>query len=74
MHQNLTEEKATLIWCCKEAIYKWHQIGNVDFKNDIKLSPFILEEKGTIITKFKNKEYTSHYKKVNTHFLVYVCT
>ena len=23
--QDLTKEKATLIWCCKEAVFKWHQ-------------------------------------------------
>ena len=29
----LTAEKATLIWCCKEAVFKWHQKGNVDFND-----------------------------------------
>ena len=32
---NLTKEKATLIWCFKEAIFKWHQTGGVDFIKDI---------------------------------------
>ena len=27
-HQDLTKEKATLIWCCKEAVFKWHQKGS----------------------------------------------
>ena len=27
--KSLTTEKATLIWCCKEAIYKWYQKGEV---------------------------------------------
>jgi len=71
---NLSKEKATLIWCCKEAIFKWHQKGNVDFKNDIKLKPFILENDGKITAIFKNKEHILYYKKVDTHFLVYVCT
>jgi len=70
---NLSQEKATLIWCCKEAIFKWHQKGNIDFKNDITLKPFILEDKGKITTIFKKKEHTLYYKKVDTHFLVYVC-
>ena len=70
---NLSKEKATLIWCCKEAIFKWHQKGNIDFKNDIKLKPFILGDDGKITTIFKNKEHTLYYKKVDTHFLVYVC-
>ncbi len=71
--QSLTKEKATLIWCCKEAIYKWHQKGNIKFKNDIIIHPFILKDKGEIVTKFKNKKYTLHYKKIDNHFLVYVC-
>ena len=70
---NLSKEKATLIWCCKEAIFKWHQKGNIDFKNDIKLKPFILGNDGEITAIFKNKEHTLYYKKVDTHFLVYVC-
>ena len=34
--KNLTADKATLIWCCKEAIFKWHEKGRIDFINDIK--------------------------------------
>jgi 4'-phosphopantetheinyl transferase len=44
----LTAEKATLIWCCKEAVFKWHQKGGVDFIVDIKLHPFENMEKGEI--------------------------
>ena len=71
-HHNLSEEKATLIWCCKEAIFKWHQEGSVDFKYDIVLSPFSLESAGKITAIFKDKEYRLYYKKINTHFLVYL--
>ena len=44
-HQNLTQEKATLIWSCKEAIFKWYQKGNIDFKKDINQSIKIFNEK-----------------------------
>ncbi len=71
---NLSQEKATLIWCCKEALFKWHQKGNIDFKNDITLKPFILEDEGKVTAIFKSKKHTLYYKKVETHFLVYVCT
>ena len=70
---NITEEKATLIWCCKEAIFKWHQKGSIDFIADITISPFIVKEKGKILAKFKNQEHTLHYTKIDDHFLVYVC-
>ena len=70
---NLTKEKATLIWCCKEAIFKWHQTGGVDFIKDIIIPSFILEEKGQIKIQFKKKELNLNYQKINNHYLVYVC-
>lgn len=73
-HINLCPEKATIIWCCKEAIYKHYQKGNIDFIKDIKINPFIVEDQGQLIARFKTKKLTLNYKKINTHFLVYVCT
>ena len=72
-HNPLSEEKATLIWSCKEAIYKWHQKGSVDFIADIKIKPFIIKDKGQVLAAFKNQELSLYYKKIETHFLVYVC-
>lgn len=71
--KNLSKEKATLIWCCKEAVFKWHQKGGVDFIKDIIIPSFILEEKGQIKIQFKNKELNLNYQKINNHYLVYVC-
>jgi len=71
--KNLNKEKATLIWCCKEAIFKWHQKGDVDFINDIIIHPFLIAEKGEIKALFKNDPLTLFYAKINSHFLVYVC-
>ena len=70
---NLTKEKATLIWCCKEAIFKWHQTGGVDFIKDIIIPEFSAKEKGEIAIQFKNKELNLNYQKINNHYLVYVC-
>ena len=70
---DLTAEKATLIWSCKEAIYKWHQKGEINFIADIKLQSFLIEEKGEIKAQFKNNPLTLFYTKINSHFLVYVC-
>jgi len=72
-HKPLCEEKATLIWCCKETIFKWYQKGNINFINDIKINPFTIEEKGRLIVKFRKNDLTLHYRKIDTHFLVYVC-
>ena len=71
--KNLTTEKATLIWCCKEAIFKWHQKGGVDFIADIKLYPFESMEKGEIKAEFRNTQLILNYQKMHNHYLVYVC-
>ena len=67
------KEKATLIWCAKEAIYKWHQKGNIDFIKDIKLHNFEIEEKGLLTAEFKTEQLFLNYQKINNHYLVYVC-
>ena len=72
-HLPLSKEKATLIWACKEAIYKWHQKGNINFINDIKILPFIVKHKDELTAEFKNQKITLHYQKINDYFLVYVC-
>ena len=72
-HSPLSKKKATLIWACKEAIYKWHQKGNVNFIADIKILPFIVKNKGELIALFKNEQLTLNYHKMNDYFLVYVC-
>ena len=72
-HIPLSKDKATLIWCCKEAIYKWHQEGNVNFSDDIIISPFTMKHEGILNAEFKQTKLTLYYKKIKTHFLVYVC-
>ena len=73
VHQNLTEEKATLIWCVKEAIFKWHQKGNIDFKKDIKIKEFEIMEKGEISCNFKGEKIIVNYRKIDNQYLAYVC-
>jgi len=69
----LTAEKATLIWCCKEAIFKWYQKGEVDFIADIKLHPFEIMGQGEIRAEFRNTQLILNYQKIHNHYLVYVC-
>ena len=69
----LNKEKSTLIWCIKEAIYKWYQKGGVDFIKDIIITEFIAEEHGKIMAYFRKKELNLNYIKINNHYLVYVC-
>lgn len=72
-HKSLSKEKATLIWCCKEAIYKWHQKGNINFVKDIKIQPFTIDDDGEIGAEFQSQNLTLYYKKIYDYFLVYVC-
>ena len=72
-HTPLTKEKATLIWSCKEAVFKWHQKGNINFIKDIQVDPFIIQKKGQLTAQFKQQRLRLHYQKINKHFLVYVC-
>ena len=61
-----------LAWSAKEAIYKLHEVGGLNFKNDIIIKQ-INKEKKIISVKFKNKSLFLNYQKINNHFLVYVC-
>ena len=72
-HKPLSKEKATLIWCCKETVYKWFQKGKINFVADIKINPFIIKDEGSLIVEFRNQQLTLYYKKINEHFLVYLC-
>ncbi len=72
-HTILNKEKSTLIWCIKEAVFKFHEIGNVDFIKDISVPEFILKENGKIDISFKNNTLKCNYFKVGNSYLAYVC-
>jgi len=42
----------TLMWCCKEAVYKWWSYGGVDFSEKIRLQPFELQPSGNLSVQF----------------------
>jgi 4'-phosphopantetheinyl transferase len=69
----LNKEKATLIWCIKEAIYKWHQKGGIDFIKDIIIAEFFAKKHGSVTAYFREKKLNLNYLKINNHYLVYVC-
>lgn len=55
-HSNLklqtSNSKLTLMWCCKEAVYKWWSYGGVDFSEKINLQPFQLQPSGSLSVHF----------------------
>jgi Phosphopantetheinyl transferase len=47
----------TLLWCCKEAVFKWYASGGVDFKEHIHLYPSSLDaDEGIINCEFIKEE------------------
>ena len=73
-HTDLSKEKCTLIWSIKESVFKYHKIGNVDFRKDIYIPSFMEKEKGKLEITFKNKvTLSAFYKRINNYYLSYVC-
>ena len=72
-HTKLNKEKSTLIWCIKEAVFKFHVIGNVDFIKDISVPEFTLKDRGEMDISFKKNTLKSYYFKVGNCYLAYVC-
>jgi phosphopantetheinyl transferase len=55
----------TLMWCCKEAVFKWWSYGGVDFSEKIRLQPFQLQPSGELPVQFllgDATDLTLHYK------------
>ena len=69
----LTKKKALIIWCLKEAIFKWHEKGNISFKKDIIVNDFKVNKKGVVKARFKNKEILAEFIQIKNHYLVYLC-
>lgn len=68
----------TVLWSAKEAVYKWWGWGGVDFKNDILLQAFELNETGTFDAVFKKNEkhfdLQLWYKVFDELCLVWICS
>lgn len=68
-------EQLTLIWSAKEALYKSFRTGNLDFKTNLLIKPFILKQKdeltGWIIKDKIRKKYKLEYEFFNDH--IWVC-
>ena len=67
----------TLMWCCKEAVYKWWSYGGVDFSEKIKLQPFQLQASGCIPVQFllgSEKDLVLHYSIFDKLCLVWLKT
>jgi len=69
-------ESLFLIWSAKEAIFKMYGKGNVDFRKNIQVKPFIIQTDGVIESVFSSetvsRDHKLKYRKIEDHMLVYV--
>jgi phosphopantetheinyl transferase len=67
----------TLMWCCKEAVYKWWSYGGVDFSEKIRLQHFQLQPSGSLSVQFflgNQKDLVLHYQLFDDLALVWLKT
>jgi len=62
---NVNAQLLTLLWSSKEAVYKWHGRGGVDFKSHIVIKNILINDNKGIIEctfmKEKEKDLTLHF-------------
>ncbi|MEO7265768.1 MAG: 4'-phosphopantetheinyl transferase superfamily protein [Ferruginibacter sp.] len=68
----------TLAWSCKEALFKWYGLGNVEFKTQLQLENIIPIEAAGIVEGSIKKESTYklkvYYKFFETLCLSWICS
>jgi phosphopantetheinyl transferase len=69
---NDSQKDLTIAWSTKECIFKWHQKGNLNFKDDISIKSIDHLTK-TIEVSFDKNLFILNFLKINNHILVYVC-
>ena len=69
---NESQEDLTIAWSTKECVFKWHQRGNLNFKDDILIKKINHLSK-TIEVFFDENLFILNFLKINNHILVYVC-
>jgi phosphopantetheinyl transferase len=67
MNPEFSITQLTLMWCCKEAVYKWWSYGGVDFSEKIRLQPFELQASGNLSVQFFLGDKTD----LNLHYRIF---
>ncbi len=64
-------------WCAKEALYKLCDKPNLNFRENLIISPFKVNEKGVIKghldTETRKENFNLHYFKQNNYIIVWCC-
>ena len=66
----------TILWSCKEAIFKWWSFGKVDFRENIRLSPVKVLEEGMVHAAYIAEDKTAlqvQYRVFDEVCLAFVC-
>jgi phosphopantetheinyl transferase len=69
---NESQEDLTIAWSTKECIFKWHQKGHINFRDDILIKSIDHLTK-TIKVTFDKNLFILNFLKINNHILVYFC-
>ncbi len=69
---NETIQHLTLLWSCKEAMFKWWGNGEVDFSEMMRIEPFQLNQSGTIAANFTSTPLQLNYQLFGKLCLVWV--
>jgi len=71
-----SEKKLCVLWCVKEAVYKYCGIDGLDFANEIIVAPFELLNTGSVNVKVIYQDRTQslvlNYETMNDYILAYV--
>lgn len=69
------KEQMYVLWCAKETLFKLYSKGELDFKENLFVSPFTYHQKGSIHSRIQKnsfvKDYTLCYEEINNCMLVY---
>lgn len=65
--------KKSIYWSAKEALYKIHQLRKLDFKKDLRINSFPLQEKGRFNGFLQDKSFAFYYELWDNYVLVYNC-
>ncbi|MES2654501.1 MAG: 4'-phosphopantetheinyl transferase superfamily protein [Bacteroidota bacterium] len=70
-----TIEHKTLIWSAKEAVYKWYGKRELDFRGNMEVQPFVVNNTGTFNCKLHKNETQQvlpvHYYQLDNYFIAY---
>ncbi len=73
LQNDQTNERATLCWSAKEAVFKWHGDGGVDFRRHIQLQQISTADetvKGLFIK--TNQQFSVHFRQFDSLILSWV--